>query len=114
MRLSLSHATLCGALILSVRQPAMTMYVLIEQKPEGKYTASLIGWPAIEAQGESENEAVSQLRQSLTAQLRQARIVPLDIDLIATQNPWLQVGDQFKENPLLDEVSESIAEYRRQ
>jgi len=92
----------------------MTMYVLIENRSEGKYTASLIGWPAVAAQGESEDEALSQLRQSLTAQLRQVKIVPLDIDLVSAENPWLQIGERFKDNPLLDEVSESIAEYRRQ
>ena len=92
----------------------MTVYVLIENTPEGKYTASLIGWPAVKAQGKSESEALSQLRQSLTAQLSRARIVPLDVELAPVENPWLQLGDRFKENPLLDEVSESIAEYRRQ
>lgn len=92
----------------------MTMYVLIEQKPEGKYTASLIGWPAMEAQGESEKEALAQLRQSQTTQLHQAKIVPLDIELVSPQNPWLQLGERFKDNPLLDEVSESIAQYRCQ
>jgi hypothetical protein len=92
----------------------MTMYVLIENKPDGKYTASLIGWPNITAQGESESEVLSQLRQSFMAQLRQARIVPLDIDLNAADNPWLQLGETLKDNPLLDEVTQSIEEYRRQ
>ena len=92
----------------------MTMYVLIESKPDGKYTASLIGWPDIRAQGETESEALNHLRQSFTAQLRQARIVPLDVDLNVADNPWLQLGEAFKDNPLLDEVTQSIAEYRRQ
>ena len=35
----------------SLRQEAvaMTMYALIENKPDGKYTASLIGWPDVTA-----------------------------------------------------------------
>src|SRR5258706_15887762 len=92
----------------------MTMYVLIENKPEGKYTASLLGWPAIKAQGETEDEALTELRQSLARQLKRARIVPLEIDIAQSDNPWLQLGEAFKDNPLLDEVSQSIEEYRRQ
>jgi predicted RNase H-like HicB family nuclease len=92
----------------------MTMYVLIEEKAEGTYTASLIGWPALEAQGESEAEALARLRQSLTTHIGRGRIVPLDIEVAPTENPWLQLGEHFKDNPLLDEVTESIAEYRSQ
>ncbi len=40
--------------------------------------------------------------------------MPLDVELASAENPWLQIGERFKDNPLLDEVSESIAEYRRQ
>ena len=92
----------------------MAIYALIENKPDGMYTASLIGWPDITAQGETEDEALTWLRQSLTHQLKQARIVPLELDLSQSNNPWLQLGESFKDNPLLDEVTQSIEEYRRQ
>jgi predicted RNase H-like HicB family nuclease len=92
----------------------MTMYALIENKPDGKYTASLIGWPDITAEGETEDEALTELRQSLTRQLQRARIVPLEIDTSPSDNPWLQLGETFKDNPLLDEVTWSIEEYRHQ
>src|SRR5262249_34557357 len=42
----------------------MTMYVLIENKPKGKYTASLIGWPAVNAQGETEDDGLCELRKA--------------------------------------------------
>jgi hypothetical protein len=92
----------------------MTMYVLIENKPEGKYTASLIGLPSVKAQGQTEDEALAELRQSLTAQLRQARIVPLDVDLAPSENPWLQTAGLFKDDPLAEELDAVIAEYRRE
>jgi len=90
----------------------MTMYVLIENKPEGKYTASLLGWPAIKAQGETEDEALTQLRQSLARQLKRARIVPLEIDIAQSDNPWLQTAGIFKDDPFATEIQESIAAYR--
>lgn len=92
----------------------MTMYVLIEQMPEGNYTASLIGWPAVKAQGTTEDEALSHLRRSLTTRLQQARIVPVELDLESVENPWLALGDRFQPNPLLDEVTNTIAENRSQ
>jgi predicted RNase H-like HicB family nuclease len=90
------------------------MYALIENKPDGKYVASLIGWPDVTAQGETEDEALAELRQSLTRHLKRGRIVPLEFDSSPSDNPWLQLGETFKDNPLLDEVTRSIEEYRRQ
>jgi hypothetical protein len=92
----------------------MTMYVLIENKPDGQYTASLIGWPGITAQAGTESEALSQLRTSLTRQLKHARIVPLDVDWAESDNPWLQTAGMFKADPFADELQASIAAYRRE
>lgn len=92
----------------------MTMYVLIEHTPEGAYIASVMGWPTLQSQGATEDEALTQLRRSLTARLQQARIVPLELELEleSVENPWLALGERFQHNPLLDEVTRSIAEYR--
>jgi hypothetical protein len=89
----------------------MTMYVLIENKPEGKVTASLIGWPDMTAQGSTEAEAVSLLRRSFTAHLREAKVIPLELDV---ERPWLQTAGMFKDDPFADELDAAIAEYRRQ
>jgi hypothetical protein len=89
----------------------MTMYVLIENKPEGKVTASLIGWPDMMAQGSTEAEAVSSLRRSFTAHLREAKVIPLDLDVA---RPWLQTAGMFKDDPFAEELDAAIAEYRRE
>ena len=90
---------------------ARTMYVLIENKPEGKYTASLIGWPDVKAQGGTEDEALSHLRRSLSAHLTHAKIVPLEL---TAEQPWLQTAGMFKDDPFVDEFQEVIAAYRRE
>lgn len=89
----------------------MTMYVLLENKPKGKVTASLIGWPDITAQGGTEAEAVSALRRAFTAQLRDAKVIPLDLGV---ERPWLQTAGIFKDDPFADELDAVIAEYRRE
>src|SRR4051812_46247221 len=92
----------------------MTMYALIENKPEGRYTASLIGLPAIKGQGASKNEALNQLQALLTAQLQETEIVPVNLDGETAENPWLQFSDRLHNNPLQQEVAESIAADRSQ
>ena len=89
----------------------MTMYVLVENKSEGTYTASLIGWPAMSAQGRTEDEAMSALRRSLATQLKHAKIVPLDV---SEEQPWLQTAGMFKDDPFADELDAVIADYRRE
>lgn len=89
----------------------MTMYVLIENKPEGKVTASLIGWPDITAQGGTEAEAVSALRRSFSTHLRDAKVIPIDL---AIERPWLQTAGVFMDDPFSDELNAVIAEYRRE
>jgi hypothetical protein len=89
----------------------MTMYVLIEHKPEGRVTASLIGWPGITGEAGTEDEAVDSLRRSLTTQLRDAKIVPFEV---AVDQPWLQTAGMFKGDPFTHELDEVIAQYRRE
>lgn len=91
----------------------MTMYARVEAARDGTYTASVIGWPDLIAHGETEAEALAQLRQSLTEQLEGARIVALDIAPAHQTNPWLALGDTVGDNPLLAEVTEAIATERR-
>ena len=89
----------------------MTMYVLIKNKPEGNVTASLIGWPEMTAQGGTEAEAVSALRRSFTAHLRDTKIISLDLGV---ERQWLQTAGMFEDDPFADELDAVIAEYRRE
>ncbi|MEI8166956.1 MAG: hypothetical protein WCG26_11270 [Chloroflexales bacterium] len=83
--------------------------MLIEHKPEGRVTASVIGWPAITAQGNTEDEAITSLRHALTAQLRAAKVVPLELDI---EPPWLQTIGIFQHDPFAHELDALIADYR--
>lgn len=89
----------------------MTMYVLIEHHPEGTITASLIGWPAITAQGGTEAEALHALRRSFAAQLGDAKIIPLEFE---EARPWLQTAGMFHDDPFRDELDTVMAAYRRE
>jgi predicted RNase H-like HicB family nuclease len=89
----------------------MTMYALIENKPEGSYTASLIGWPDITAQGATKDEAIHSLRRILDTRLKTANVVALEIPV---EQPWLQTAGMFKDDPFADELDTVLADYRRE
>ena len=63
------------------------------------------------AQGSTEAEAVSLLRRSFTAYLREAKVIPIELDV---ERPWLQTAGMFKDDPFADELDAAIAEYRRE
>jgi predicted RNase H-like HicB family nuclease len=92
----------------------MTVNVLIEELDTGGYRATLLGWPDSTAKGATEEEALDRLREAAQARLERAKIVPLDLGVEVTPNPWLQISELFKGNPLLDEVDEAIAAHRRE
>jgi len=92
----------------------MTVDVLIEQLPSGEYSATLLGWPDTTAQGGTEEEALARLRQVAQERLQRGKVVTLDLAADEMANPWLDFAAHFRGNPLLDEVDEAIAAYRRE
>lgn len=92
----------------------MKMHVLLENKPEGRYTATLLGWPDLVAQGATADEALAHLRGSLREHLSNASVVTMEVELPPADNPWLQLTDIFSSNPLTKEVEEEVATYRHQ
>lgn len=92
----------------------MTVNVLIEILDSGDYRATLLGWPDSTAKGATEEEALDRLREAAQSRLEKGKIVPLDLSVDVTHNPWLQISERFKDNPLLDDVDAAIAAYRRQ
>jgi hypothetical protein len=89
----------------------MKMYMIIKHAPEGTVTASLIGWPDRTVQGNTETEAMSALRRSFTAYLREATVIPLKLDV---ERAWLQTAGMFKDDSFADEFDAAIARYRRE
>ncbi len=92
----------------------LTPYVLSEKDTEGLWKANILGWSDCEARGSTREEALSNLRQVLAARLEKAEIVPLELPLTNTENPWVKFAGMFKDDPLFDEFVEDMAAYRRE
>jgi hypothetical protein len=57
-------------------------------------------------------EALAKLKEQLQARLRNgAEIVSLD--LTPPKHPWMEFAGMFKDNPLLEEWKQDMADYRR-
>jgi predicted RNase H-like HicB family nuclease len=95
--------------------PKLTEYVLIEkEKNGGGYTATVLGWLDCKAEGNTREEALTNLHQLLTARLEQTEIVTLEIEPTKPAHPWMKFAGKYKDDPQFDEMLAYIEEYRRE
>jgi len=92
----------------------MTYYVLVENGKQGRYTATILGWPDCTAHGATRQEALTRVRQVLATRLTRAEVIPLEIEQSAPKHPWLKFAGMFSNDPLFDEVLAEIENYRRE
>ncbi|WP_392532138.1 hypothetical protein [Nostoc sp. C117] len=86
--------------------------MLIENQPDGTVKATLIGLPDCQGLGNTETEAIEKVSQSLQNRLENSKIVTLAIEPTQSENPWLKFAGMDKDNPLFEEVLDSIEEDR--
>jgi predicted RNase H-like HicB family nuclease len=94
--------------------PKLTYSVLIEEEKEKGYKTTLWGLPDCTAFGTTREEALTNLRQLLTARLGKAEIVSLEIENPNFEHPWMKFAGIFKDDPEFDEVLADIEAYRRE
>jgi predicted RNase H-like HicB family nuclease len=91
----------------------MVIPVLIEPIEGGGFRA-MAGSPLmVSAEGRSQDEALSRLRDAIRLKLAAGSIlVPLDVPP-AEENPSVKYAGMFRDDPLFDEWVEAMAENRR-
>jgi predicted RNase H-like HicB family nuclease len=100
--------------------PKHTYDILLELQPDGTHQASVLGWAACHAVGDTEEHAIDSLRQVLSDRLTHSKVLQLEIPqqfeqpIVASDNPWIKFAGVFKDDPMFDEMLESIAEYRQE
>ncbi|BCL37393.1 type II toxin-antitoxin system HicB family antitoxin [Nostoc sp. MS1] len=93
--------------------PQLNYDVLIENQPDGRVKATLLGLPYYQSVGATEEEALNNLIQIV--QQRKPEIVTLEIEHAEeAEHPWMKFAGMFKDDPQLDEVMKHIEEYRRE
>ena len=91
----------------------MQIPILIERVAGNGYRANS-GQPLdLTAEAPTREEALAKIKEQLEDRLRNGtEIVPLD--MAPPKHPWMEFAGMFKDDPLLDEWKEAMAEYRRQ
>lgn len=91
----------------------MQIPVLVEPVGDNGFRATGGEPVPLTAEGTTEAEALANLKEAIQGRLiNGARLVPLEIPV--AEHPWLPYAGTLKDDPLLEEWKEAMAEYRRQ
>jgi hypothetical protein len=101
-------------LVSSIAPHEITVTLMLEPQASGRFVASAIEFPAFRIEAATEAEAIGQLQQSLSEYVSHTKIMPwvmsvLPMTAAAIGEPaWAKFAGIFRDNPMFDEVMESI------
>ena len=86
----------------------MLYAVLLEQRVDGKYQASVPLVPGLTRVGATRNKTLQEVRRALMDTLTTAELVYLDVPTLAfaSPNPWLATAGTFADDPTLLEFGQ--------
>jgi predicted RNase H-like HicB family nuclease len=93
----------------------MEYKVLLNQNQEGKYVATAPALPGYIGQGDTEEEAVTNIFQKVTALLSKTKVVTIDVpipDVDVQSHPWLRNFGLFKDEPAFDQMMRRVYKKR--
>ena len=94
------------------RSPTPNRAIVREESP-GRFTARMIAIPEVVAEGESEREALTRLREQLATYFSTAKVIDVDIELPVEDNPWLTAAGMLRDDPNLPQYLEEWARQPR-
>ncbi len=101
----------------------MTYYVSIQNGEANRYRATALGRPDCVAEGATEQEAVSRVKETLKHRLAGEKIVSIEVEVDALPSSrssksanfsWLQFAGMYEDDPAFDEVIDEIERYRQE
>ena len=90
-----------------------SLTVLLEET-EGKYQAILLGLPDCKAEGNTREEAITNISIILGDRLEKAELIYLEIKPPKPDNPWMKLAGKYKDDPQFDDMLEDIQALRRE
>ena len=90
-----------------------TYNVLLEEQPDGTHQASVLGWTDCRAIANTAEEAIEKVQTLLNDRISKSKIIQIQSSpLTPHYHPWMKFAARLKDNPLLDGIDQSIAEFR--
>jgi len=93
----------------------MEYQILLNQNREGKYVATALALPGCIGQGETEEEAVTDVFEKATMLLSKTKIVTIDVSVPEADvksHPWLKKFGIFKDDLAFDSMMRSVYKKR--
>ena len=91
----------------------MQIAVLVERLKGNGYRARGAEPFALTGKGATREEALRKLRAKILARLKEGvELVGLELDSEA--NPWVEFAGMFKDDPMIDEWKQAMADYRQE
>ena len=95
----------------------MQYQVLVQNMPDGLFTAVVSGVPDVVAEGATVEEALNNAKTLLKERLATSRLFTIEVEeapagVVAT--PWLETHGVLRDDITFDDWVEEIAKYRRE
>ena len=88
----------------------MQYAILLQQRSDGKYQASVPIIPGLTRVGETRDETLQAVQQAIVAALKTSELVYIDIPNQVTPptNPWIATAGMFSDDPTLESMLQDI------
>jgi hypothetical protein len=87
--------------------------VLVTQRADRVWIAKLLTWAGFSVEGNSREDALLKLDRQVKAQLADGEIAYLDLPLVQSKNPWLEIAGKYQDDPNWEEYQTAIASARQ-
>lgn len=91
--------------------------MLVENLPDGLFSAFVIGFPDVVAEGATVEEALNKAKTLLRERLATGRLFTVEVEEASAgvvANPWLETHGVLRDDTTFDDWVEEIAKYRRE
>jgi predicted RNase H-like HicB family nuclease len=95
----------------------MQYQVLVQNLPDGLFSAFVIGVPDVVAEGVTVEEALDKAKALLKERLATSRLFTIEVEEApagVVANPWLETHGALRDDTTFDDWVEEIAKYRRE
>jgi|SRR5882672_5551982 len=94
----------------------MQYQVLVQNLPDGLFSAFVIGVPDVVAEGATLEEALNNAKTLLKERLATSKLFTIEVEAPpgVAANPWLETHGVLRDDATFDDWVEEIAKYRRE
>jgi hypothetical protein len=99
----------------ATRYPQTVNYsVLVEQQPDNTWVAIALGGLDCQVTASTREAALELLRQTIGQRLANGEIVQLEVEVLTSVHPWMELAGKYENDPMFAEMMAEIEWERRE